>query len=667
LRDAGILEIADGQCRVAPGVDWRAVALPDTVQGVITSRIDRLPAPQQLTLKVASVIGRVFALRVLSEIYPLESDKPHLGDHLDALRRLDLTPLDAPEPELAYIFKHIITQEVAYNLMLFAQRRDLHRLIAEWHERAYANELAAYYPLLAHHWGQAENPGKALAYLEKAGDDALRAGAYGEAAEFFREGLRLMEERDGAPAVSQRPSAAALRVGHWKRQLAEAYYGLGRMPAAQQTFAEALTLLGWPPPASRGQWAWALLRELARQGLNRRRPRHQLTAPAEQQPRIREAMRAWERYGRILFMSGDTLGMVYSGVLGTNLTEASTDVDSELARNYINLSIVAAAVPLPALAETYFRLATEAAPHLTDLPVRGWVLTLMGLYTFGVGRWAVAEDFFRQGSVIHERLGDYRRWVESWGMLATALHFRGAFVEAMRGREDCLRVARRQRDSHFEAVSLMGIVGNQLRLSLNSADTLALLTQAAGLFTETSARTDRFRLRGMFALIYLRQAQPQRAFESAAEALNLILAASPTAVYTLPGYSDTAEAFLHLWETNAAVAPPAVLRQAANRACRALARYARVFPVGRPRAAIWQGLHEWLKGQPTRARRAWQTALTLAQTLGMPYEEGLAHFQLGRHTTGPDRQSHLTTALEIFTRLGAAYDAAAAQTKLRRA
>lgn len=88
------------------------MTFPDTVQGVVASRIDRLSPAQQLTLKVASVIGRIFAFRILRDIHPIDADKALLADYLNTLQRLDFTLLDTPEPDLAYLFKHFITQEV---------------------------------------------------------------------------------------------------------------------------------------------------------------------------------------------------------------------------------------------------------------------------------------------------------------------------------------------------------------------------------------------------------------------------------------------------------------------------------------------------------------------------------------------------------------------------
>ncbi len=193
LRDTGLITVVDGICQIAPGVgDLRALSFPDTVQGVITSRIDRLTPAQQLTLKTASVIGRVFGVRVLHAIHPMEDDRWKLGDYLSALEQLNLTALDSSEPEMAYLFKHIIIQEVAYNLMLFAQRRELHRAVAEWYEQTYSSDLAPHYPILVHHWSRAEVPDRTADYALRAADAAARLFAHTEARLHYAQALEAL-------------------------------------------------------------------------------------------------------------------------------------------------------------------------------------------------------------------------------------------------------------------------------------------------------------------------------------------------------------------------------------------------------------------------------------------------------------------------------------------
>src|SRR5207253_3011809 len=115
------------------------------------------------------------------------------------------------------------------------------------------------------------------------------------------------------------------------------------------------------------------------------------------------------------------------------------------------------------------------------------------------------------------------------------------------------------------------------------------------------------------------------------------------------------QVLLGLWE-----AGEADVEGPARRACAALWRFAGVFPIGRPRAWLRQGLAHWLAGRPRRAVRAWDRACQEARRLGMPYEEGLAEFEAGRHLPpdDPRRPAHLARAREVFARLGTAPDLA---------
>lgn len=211
LRDAGLIVIQDGVCKLAPGTDLVRMNFPYKVEDVIVSRIDLLSPTQQLALKVASVIGRIFAYRTLREIHPVRADIPRLVEDLSTLSKVDLTPLDSPEPDLSYMFKHIITQEVAYNLMLFEQRRQLHQSIGEWYERNYADNLANHYPTLAFHWsnvaeGTEVDPaiiGKAVGYLFKAAEQALGNYANAETSAHLKNALALLKRMPDSTARDQ--------------------------------------------------------------------------------------------------------------------------------------------------------------------------------------------------------------------------------------------------------------------------------------------------------------------------------------------------------------------------------------------------------------------------------------------------------------------------------
>jgi CheY-like chemotaxis protein/class 3 adenylate cyclase len=173
-----------------------------TIQNAINSRIDQLSPAHQLTLKVASVIGQDFAVELLRAIYPVESEKPHLDEHLQALARLGLVARRLDAPEQLFTFGDSLTWAATYDRLLFAQRRQLHRAVAEWYERTFGSAefsstptqnpaLAPFYPLLAYHWSKAEDMAKAIQYFEQAGEQARQRGDHQAALMYLNESLSL--------------------------------------------------------------------------------------------------------------------------------------------------------------------------------------------------------------------------------------------------------------------------------------------------------------------------------------------------------------------------------------------------------------------------------------------------------------------------------------------
>ncbi len=190
LRDSGVIIIEDGSSRLAaPGRSLAGLVVPDTVQGVILSRIDHLEARQQLLLKVASVIGRTFQLEQVCGVFPAEGVHDHVGEDL---RTLSERGLLTPAGDSAFAFRHAMTRDVVYGSMVYAQRRLLHRATAIWLED-HPDDRDRSDAVLAHHWLQAAGDArvdtealrKAAAYLARAGTATLHQGAFVEAEDFL--------------------------------------------------------------------------------------------------------------------------------------------------------------------------------------------------------------------------------------------------------------------------------------------------------------------------------------------------------------------------------------------------------------------------------------------------------------------------------------------------
>lgn len=152
LRDGGKIVVVEGVARPAPGIsDLDRPSIPETVQGIVSSRIDLLSPQEQLALKMASVVGRVFSYEIIRDVHPIHEDRELIRDYLEASLRLELIEREPGGGEETYRFRHAITQEVAYDLLLESQRSKLHGEVARWYEQAHAEDLNSYLSLLAFH------------------------------------------------------------------------------------------------------------------------------------------------------------------------------------------------------------------------------------------------------------------------------------------------------------------------------------------------------------------------------------------------------------------------------------------------------------------------------------------------------------------------------------
>jgi predicted ATPase len=164
------------------------IFVPDTIQDVITARIDRLEEAQKRTLQLASVIGREFTRRLLDRLAEVRARTEEV---LRELKAIELIYEKSTFPELAYMFKHALTHEVAYNSLLVRRRKELHRLIDLAIEELYTDRLTEQHEVLAYHFAKGEEWRKALEYLLKAAEKATKAFANREAIALYDQALEV--------------------------------------------------------------------------------------------------------------------------------------------------------------------------------------------------------------------------------------------------------------------------------------------------------------------------------------------------------------------------------------------------------------------------------------------------------------------------------------------
>jgi class 3 adenylate cyclase/tetratricopeptide (TPR) repeat protein len=166
-----------------------AQTLPDTIQGVLAARIDRLPEGAKRTLQSASVLGREFPLRLVRRIVA----DAGLDRELAALTQLEFLFEHAAQEGPVYTFKHVLTQEVAYDSLLSARRQALHEAAGRAIEAFYPDRLEEHCEVLAHHFSRSAAAERALDYLELANRKAARANAVLDARAYFEEAMRVLD------------------------------------------------------------------------------------------------------------------------------------------------------------------------------------------------------------------------------------------------------------------------------------------------------------------------------------------------------------------------------------------------------------------------------------------------------------------------------------------
>jgi class 3 adenylate cyclase/tetratricopeptide (TPR) repeat protein len=209
LIEAQALTLRSGSWVPAP--DLGAFALPQTVQAVIVSRMDKLEPDVREVLQVAAVIGRNFQVQVLGELTGLS--ELMLTLYLAELEEHEYIREATRDPALEYTFHQSLVQEVAYHSLLKTRRRELHRRAGEVIEALHREHPEDATELLAYQYSRGDDPQKAVLWLSKAGQKAKERYANEEAIACFQEEARIL--KDGPPG--------------WELELSRTWEALGEI------------------------------------------------------------------------------------------------------------------------------------------------------------------------------------------------------------------------------------------------------------------------------------------------------------------------------------------------------------------------------------------------------------------------------------------------------
>jgi DNA-binding SARP family transcriptional activator/tetratricopeptide (TPR) repeat protein len=226
------------------GDTWRAradlgvLAVPETVQSVILSRVDRLSVDSRRVLQAASVFGRLFRPRLLAAMLAsLSEEIIHLDVALAHLSEQSLILAERITPEPEYSFKHVLVQEAVYQELPRSRRAEFHQHAGEALEVVHRDDLDPYVEQLAYHYEQSKVEEKAVEYLLKAGQKSQRAYLNDAALAYFRHSLARMDALPPPGAIPLWRLAALRGIG-------EVYAMQGNLFNAEPALRQAIALAG---------------------------------------------------------------------------------------------------------------------------------------------------------------------------------------------------------------------------------------------------------------------------------------------------------------------------------------------------------------------------------------------------------------------------------------
>ncbi|HSL27327.1 MAG TPA: hypothetical protein VLA54_13705, partial [Acidimicrobiia bacterium] len=379
---------------------------------------------------------------------------------------------------------------------------------------------------------------------------------------------------------------------------------------------------------------------------------HRLAAPREAHPgptfeRLLEASRAYERLVEVHYISGENLPSLYAALRALNLAEAAGP-SPELIRGWATAGAIFGFVPLRRLTSRYLERALQASES-GDPAAAAWAALVAGFYYSGLGEWNRSQALMDKVVAISSQVGDGRRLEDGLSNLMMQAYLRGDIARGLRLTDELRSRAVARHADRPLSYCLQGRA--YLLLDLGQADEARhVIDQLEDVQGRDQRSADQALINdtfGLLALAELRRGNLRKALTAAEMLLTRVAKQTPSNYSTIAAYAAPAEVYAEAWR----LAPfDRDLPRQLKRALRMLKRYARVFPIGRPRFLVWQGVYNELRGRGNRALRDLEMSLAEAVRLQMRLDEmrvlkELARFLGDSHPAARDYRSRAKNIL----------------------
>ena len=655
LESAGIVEIDEGICRIAERFQKGKIAVPNTIEGVVTSRIDSLTPSEQLTLKVASVIGREFQGKTLYDIFPVDREKERLKKHIEKLQSLGFLDVEGEGKNKKYIFQHVIIQEVSYQLMLHQQRSKLHQDVAAWYESNFGRNLERYVGLLAHHYSNA-GPSKAteaFRYIDLAGEAALQAGAAREATEFYLGALELADKLDESA-----DPIPVWRKASWQRHLSDAFFAMGNRKDSVIYANEALETMGSKQPKSVIGWKYLTLKSLFIFHFRRVFPLGFFWVKSKETSRVlTEFSYAARRLAELYYLEYRELPMLGLSLWAVNKGNRVRNF-SGAPYSYAMLGQIYGVRGRHRQATRYFKLSRAMAEKLNRPGAMIFSSNAHVGYLAGTGALVPLPDMVGDSVDLSEIYGDRQDAETSWVLKSHVQYFSGQMESSIETAQLAIDSARergnRQNEAQAEIAKSRALIatGN----FVVAVDSLNRVKSNLRGLSDVASELVCF---GLLGLALIRLGKLGEARVEAMECLARCKSCEAVAFSTLHGYEAVAEVCLVLWQEARKQKSRYTksLAEHAQHAMTYLEKFSSRFPVGKPSLILLKARRAMVSEDIRKAGKFLELAMAESRRVKIPYIEAQVVFELSRFAGTPPhlRNHYRTTAQDLFWRMRSQY------------
>ncbi len=435
------------------------IKLSNSINAILTARIDRLSDLVKETVKAAAVIGREFEVPVLTEVMKVQDEfLKRNGDSAvllnQQIKSAERVQIWRAMNELRYIFRHSLLREAVYGMQLNTRLKQLHKLIAEAIERLFAEEIEDRFADLAFHYEQAEELDKTQEYLLKAGDRARANYQNSQAIEYYSKLARIVEQKGNVEFLSR----THIKIGKIQQLI-------GLWPESEQSFMDAfklankagnkvltgrvlnnigrvMTLKGEYPEAMERLQVAAGLFETARDDIGIAKVYGNIGDLHFRQGNYEEAKAYFEQSIKINRQLDTTSGMarIVSNLGLTHMNRGNYDdgIDVQLKQ-------------------------LDIAMKKGDKPGMATLYTNTGIVYLEKGDFDSALQTFEKGLALSEELGNKLLTSIAIGCIGSVYQGKGDYVKAMEHFELDLKLCEELGDKQGTAIAL-GLIGEQLSI-----------------------------------------------------------------------------------------------------------------------------------------------------------------------------------------------------------